>query len=114
FRSLVQHSADVIAILDPQERLSFVSPAVTELLGLGESEVRGQPLAALVHPDDVGRVRRLCAQARTWNDGAPVSAFRVRHHSGEWRHVEAVATDLAREPNVNGIVLNLRDITERV
>jgi diguanylate cyclase (GGDEF)-like protein len=40
--------------------------------------------------------------------------FRVRNASGRWRHLEAHVTDLREDRDVRGIVLNARDISERV
>jgi two-component system, NtrC family, sensor kinase len=39
--------------------------------------------------------------------------FRFRHADGSWRHLEAVGNSLLEDPNVRGVVLNSRDITER-
>ncbi|TMK32436.1 MAG: GGDEF domain-containing protein, partial [Actinobacteria bacterium] len=35
------------------------------------------------------------------------------HRDGHWLHVESQRTNLLNDPNVNGIVLNSRDISER-
>jgi len=40
--------------------------------------------------------------------------FRMRNAGGEWRHLEALLTDLRSDRNVRGVVLNGRDTTERV
>jgi predicted signal transduction protein with EAL and GGDEF domain len=40
--------------------------------------------------------------------------LRVRNAFDEWRHLEAVVTDLRSDRQVGGVVLNARDITERV
>ena len=39
--------------------------------------------------------------------------WRMRHADGSWRDVEGVATNLEDETDVGGIVLTMRDITER-
>ena len=38
----------------------------------------------------------------------------MRDASGEWRHLEAHLTDLRHDRHVRGVVLNSRDITDRV
>ncbi|MGN6798310.1 MAG: diguanylate cyclase, partial [Gaiellaceae bacterium] len=40
--------------------------------------------------------------------------FRMRNSAGEWRHLEAHLTDLRSDRHVRGVVVNSRDITERV
>ena len=41
-------------------------------------------------------------------------SFRMRNASGEWRHLEARATDLRADRHLRGVVINARDATERV
>jgi diguanylate cyclase (GGDEF)-like protein len=46
--------------------------------------------------------------------GTPITAeWRVRHRQGTWCHVEVVANNLLRDPTVEGIVLTMRDVSER-
>ena len=40
--------------------------------------------------------------------------LRFRHKTGEWRHLEAHVTDLRSDRDIGGVVLNARDVTERV
>ena len=40
-------------------------------------------------------------------------AFRVRHRTGDVRHLEATMTNLLNDPSVGGVVVNLHDVTER-
>jgi diguanylate cyclase (GGDEF)-like protein len=44
--------------------------------------------------------------------GAPFQC-RVRHRDTTWRYIETISTNLLNEPNICGIVLNSRDVTER-
>ena len=44
---------------------------------------------------------------------ASVLEFRLQHQDGSWRIVEALANNLLDDPAVRGVVVNLRDITER-
>ena len=54
FRTLVKSSVDPVVILDERLRVTFVSQAVADLLGLDPACVIGLPLVAAVHPDDRG------------------------------------------------------------
>ncbi|NJM06024.1 PAS domain S-box protein [Candidatus Gracilibacteria bacterium] len=40
--------------------------------------------------------------------------MRLRHRNGEWRHLEASSTDMLEHPVIAGIVVNARDVTERI
>jgi PleD family two-component response regulator len=39
--------------------------------------------------------------------------FELRHADGRWLAVEALASNLTHDPDVNGVVLNVRDVSER-
>ncbi len=41
------------------------------------------------------------------------SKFRIRHKDGSWRHVETICRSLLADPDIGGVVVNLRDMTER-
>jgi len=43
----------------------------------------------------------------------PQEVFRIRHADGTYRYIEVLANNLLDDPDVNGIVLNQRDVTER-
>ena len=49
-----------------------------------------------------------------FRSGTSITAeWRIRHGDGAWRHIEVVANNLLGDPTVEGIVLTLRDVTER-
>ena len=113
FRSLVQNALDIITILEADGTVRYESPAVERVLGYAPNELVGRNPFALVHPDDVARVRGLFQETLS-KPGVNVPAeFRFRHKDGSWRWLEAVGTNLLANPSVSGVVINSRDITER-
>ncbi|HEV7703989.1 MAG TPA: PAS domain-containing protein, partial [Gemmatimonadaceae bacterium] len=55
FEALVQHSSDVITIVDTDTVIRYASPTVLQIFGHQPHELEGKRLAELVHPDDVPR-----------------------------------------------------------
>jgi predicted signal transduction protein with EAL and GGDEF domain len=49
----------------------------------------------------------------TKHDVTVTGEGRVRHRNGDWRHLEFTGTDQRENPAINGLVLNVRDVTER-
>ena len=112
FRSLVQHSSDVITVTDAGGSIIYQSPSVTPVFGYEPSELVGTELQRLVHPEDVHSVvASLVETARI--SGAERIECRVRHADGSWRYVESAVTARLDDPSIAGMVLNTRDITER-
>jgi diguanylate cyclase (GGDEF)-like protein/PAS domain S-box-containing protein len=113
FEALVEHSSDVIAVLSVDGIVSYASPATSRILAYRDGELRGADLLALVHPDDRPASFLDLYAPDEQGIGAPVE-LRVQSADGTWCHLEIVVTDLSDNPAIGGIVLNARDVTERV
>ncbi len=114
FRALVQHSSDLVVVLDADARLSYVSPAAQHLLGTAPERLVGRDLFAIVHPDDRDEARaRIAAVLRAARGEEARLEVRLRHADGHFIYVEGVGSDLTADPAVGGTVVNLRDVTER-
>lgn len=113
FRSLVEHSSDIVAILDADNIVRYASPAVEVLLGYRPHELIGTRASAWLHDDDAGVSRLQYARARSEPGNVARFESRVRHRDGSRRSFDVVASNLLDEPSVGGIVVNARDITER-
>ncbi|MDQ6914183.1 MAG: EAL domain-containing protein [Actinomycetota bacterium] len=113
FRSLVQHSSDVITVIGPDGAIRYESPSTRAVFGhTGATARPGRPLD-LVHPDDRQRVAAAVAELSRRQGATAAIEGRVQHRDGSWRDVEAIATNLLADESVGGYVLNTRDITER-
>jgi diguanylate cyclase (GGDEF)-like protein/PAS domain S-box-containing protein len=115
FRFLIQNSSDVVMVVRADGVTHYVSPAVERILGYKPEDGIGRSVftPAIMHPDDLERVREVFA----WLIGSPDTSttidFRLRHVDGRWIHVEAIGKNLLYDPRIGGVVINYRDITER-
>jgi diguanylate cyclase (GGDEF)-like protein/PAS domain S-box-containing protein len=77
--------------------------------GIGRNAFR----SPMMHPGDADRVREAFA-GLIGSPGAEATIdFRLRHADGRWVRVEATGKNLLFDPNIGGIVVNYRDVTER-
>ncbi|WP_250035943.1 PAS domain-containing protein [Paractinoplanes maris] len=105
-RAVISNTADLMLVLDDDQRIRYASPALHDLLG----DEKLSPLATLedlVHPDDRGQIRRALA---TGGDGTMFCALRRPDHSQVL--VEATYRDLRADRLVQGFVLTLQNVTE--
>ncbi|MDH5284582.1 MAG: EAL domain-containing protein, partial [Gemmatimonadota bacterium] len=113
FRSLVQHSSDLILVVGPRGELRFASPSAARVLRCDPEGLVGGALADLVPAEDRERLAGfLGAVAGTTDVSTPIEC-RFRLPDGSTRHAELLATDLTADPTVRGLVLNVRDVSER-
>jgi diguanylate cyclase (GGDEF)-like protein/PAS domain S-box-containing protein len=118
FRALVQNSTDVVAVVDGAGRYTYVSPAVTDMLGFTPEELEGTVATELLAPETRGEFRMNYPElSRTRLPDGNLSVRRIEvevpHRSGEMRTLDITVTDLRDEPAVGGLVLNTRDVTVR-
>ena len=108
FRSLITSSSELVLVLGT-EGCRYASQSVVSLLGVPESELLGEAIYRFVHDDD----RELLVAAAV--EGTPARLMvRVRNAAREWRHLDAHVTDLRSDRHIQSVVVNARDITERV
>ncbi len=101
-----------MGMLDAKGELVYFHPGTSRLFGL-DLVAEGGSLVDLVHPDDRAAAIEALARDRARPGTHPPSVYRVGMMSGEWRHIEVVATNCLDDPAVAGIVMNGRDVTER-
>jgi len=108
FRSIVDSSTDLVIVLG-DGGCRHVSRSVTAMLGVSEDAVLGDGIVRFLHPDDRALVRSAQNSGR-----AEEIVFKLVNQHGEWRTLEAHVTDLRHDRGIRGVVLNARDVTERV
>ncbi len=113
FRSLVQHASNLITVIEPDTTIRYQSPAISRVLGLAPEMVVGQRLLDSIHRDDAAAFLAALGDLMTKHDVTVTGEGRVRHRNGDWRHLEFTGTDQRENPAINGLVLNVRDVTER-
>jgi diguanylate cyclase (GGDEF)-like protein/PAS domain S-box-containing protein len=113
FRSLIQNSSDATLVINGEGLCTYVSPAVTQLLGFEARELLCRRATDFAHPDDRDRLRDRMGSELQVSPETVFVQFRMERKDGGWRDVEAVVTDQRDRPSVAGYVANVRDITER-
>jgi len=113
FRSLVQHSSDVITVIEADTTIRYQSPSIELVLGYGADQLVGTKLSDLLHPDELDLITSAHQDfiALPANTSARYEC-RLRHVDGSYRHVDNVRTNLLDNPDVSGIVINTRDVTD--
>lgn len=113
WRSLIQNSSDLIAIVEPDGTIRYQSPAFEKISGYASGEISGKNCFDWIHPDDIPLVLEALNQTVSNPSTLLTIGYRVRHKDGSWRFLESIFCNLLAEPSVAGVVINTRDITER-
>jgi diguanylate cyclase (GGDEF)-like protein/PAS domain S-box-containing protein len=113
FASLVKNSSDVVLVIEPDTTVRYASPSAERVLGYLPDQLEGRRITELVHHDDLTRALAFLSSTADAEGHPGLMEFRVLHADGGFLYTETLRTTLLHDPNVRGIVLNMRDISER-
>jgi PAS domain S-box-containing protein len=113
FRSLIENIADCIVVSDANSRILYQSPSVERILGYNAEERINQSLQDFINPNYKEEYDKLFISIFN-NPGIPHPfEFPFRTKTGTYVWLEGIVTNLLYDPNVQGVVANYRDITQR-
>ncbi len=110
FEAMVEHSADVICIVDDELNIFYASPAVRSMYGLDTSDVVGEPVDRLVADADRAPLRTQLRRIAELDEGttSSFSAQFIRADGAEGTF-EAVLANL--QTSAGGLVVTTNDVT---
>ncbi len=109
FRALVHNASDAIVVLDRQGRVRYQTPSTERVLGRSVAELDGRMFSDVLEEADKQRLLVMLSNELATD----TLEWRIRRDDGEWCDLEVVAADMRSTADVGGVVLTMRDITER-
>lgn len=113
FHALVQHSSDLIVVVNEDGVLVYANPAASQTFGTPVDDAIGVSAFAFVHPDDADRLIPRFQELLRTPGHSRSETLRFLSATGETRILETISTNCLHVPAVAGIVINGRDVTER-
>jgi diguanylate cyclase (GGDEF)-like protein/PAS domain S-box-containing protein len=110
FRALTEKSTDIVFIIDPDGLIKYVSPSIEAVLAMHAEAVGGRHLREFVQDSDIPQVRRVLGVLEGQSEEIQL---RFQHSDGRWLDFECVVRNLQKIANIGGLVVNVREITER-
>ena len=114
FRQLAERTSDVVLLCDPEGVVRYASHAVTGY-GYTPEDLRGTPIADLLHPEDraggMRAVRRAIAGKAQRVGRYPC---RVRAADGTWRHVQSTVSRYVDPGQPDRLLITARDMSAQV
>ena len=113
FAAIFEQSSDVIVITDRMGLIQYATASVTRVLGYAPGEIAGRNAGSFMHPDDEPAGLAFFFDALKSHGASAPNEWRLRRRDGAYRYLETVATNLLDDASVAGVVLTMRDVTER-
>jgi len=113
FSAIVRSSSDLTVVVGRDGVIRYHSPSSATMLGIPDAALLGRGFEELVHPDDRELWGQVMARAHAVPGAEVREDLRLRAADGSYRSVETTVVDLLADPDVAGVVVNGRDVTER-
>lgn len=114
FRAMINNSDEIVVLMDERGKISFRSPSCKRTTGYTDEDLVTKTLFDVVHPDDAEALKDRLQQAIE-NPGTRVKLiYRERHKLGHYIWAEGTVVNLLHDNNLQAMLLNFRDVTERV
>ncbi|GGD72972.1 hypothetical protein GCM10011412_08260 [Maribacter cobaltidurans] len=113
FKALVTGAFDLVAVINTEGHYLYMSPSITAIAGIPPEDFIGKNAFDFVHPDDFKRTKSELEKSIT-EDRIVMKPYRAKNHKNEWRWVETILTNMLDNSAINGIIINSRDITEKI
>jgi diguanylate cyclase (GGDEF)-like protein/PAS domain S-box-containing protein len=103
-----------MVVIDLEGRVTYANPAALSTFGIALEEGVGTSSFRYLHPDDIKRVRDEFVKLARKPGATLRDVVRTVTENGEVRELEIVSTNCMDKEDVKGIVVNGRDVTERM
>lgn len=112
--ALLENAPDGIVLVSREDTFKYISPSAKRMFGYAADEmILGRP-PEYTHPDDLPMVLNALSDLIQHPSHVITLKYRFLHKNGSWRWVESTFTNLLSDPSVEAVVINFRDVTERV
>ncbi len=113
FRKLTYYSHDLNVIISITGEIKFENSAVEKILGIREGERIGKPYLSFVHSDDVHSLKNTLSELLENPNEIVSSEYRFRRKDENYVVLESYLQNFLDDPNIEGIIINSRDVTDR-
>jgi diguanylate cyclase (GGDEF)-like protein/PAS domain S-box-containing protein len=110
---MIANISDGIAVIDQNGILKYKSPNLENWLGWGQKDFIDTKVWAFVHPDDLERVQKEFYNLLKRDEAVKTVEFRYRCKDGRYKGIELTGVNLINDANIQGVLMNFHDITER-
>ena len=114
FERFARLPGTVLCLLPPEGGIGAVSQSVTRTFGYSPEEWTAAGYRHFVHVDDAPVLREGRRVLLSAPGNTATARIRIRHRDGRWRWADLFATNLLDDPEVGGVLLEIRDVTDQV
>jgi PAS domain S-box-containing protein len=113
FLAMLENNDEIVSLIDENLNTTFRSASATRITGWTNKEFEQIYPKEYLHPDDIKELKRLMQKVLA-NPGFPFSILlRIKHKKGYYIWMEGFINNMLDDPEIRGVITNLKDVTER-
>jgi diguanylate cyclase (GGDEF)-like protein/PAS domain S-box-containing protein len=113
FRAVVEHTNDVVTLMQFDGTVLFKSPSYRTVLGRDPEAAVGRNAFDIIHPDDIAFVKQTVEKLLETPEESATIDIRVVHGDGSIRPFETVLKILPKRAGLSAVLATCRDVTAR-
>lgn len=113
FQAMIQNASHIILAINKNAEFTYINPAVEQVLGYKPEELIGTSAFKHVSPQELDKTMKEFEYTLLTSNVKIPFTFGILHKNGSLRFMEGDGVNLLSDPAVRGIVMNLRDVTDR-
>jgi len=112
-KTMISNISDVIAIIGVDGIMKYKSPNIEKWFGWKPEDLIGTDGWETVHPDDLERIKNEFYKLLEKDYSSTTVQYLYKCKDESYKPIELTATNLTKNTQIAGILLNYHDITER-
>ncbi len=114
FRSIIEHTGDLITLINKDGNIIYMSPSLEKVIGYTKEDILNKSYQITIHPE-FKKESEMVFEQLLKNPGVPIPRLiKILHKDGHYIWAEGVVTNLLNDENVQAIVSNYCDISEKI
>ncbi|AWG22165.1 hypothetical protein FFWV33_11905 [Flavobacterium faecale] len=114
FRALVEYNQEVIAIFDANKKIIFRSGGALQITGYTDDERTYFPMTDFLLPNNLEYCEKKFQMSLENPDLVIPILMQIKHKKGHFIWIEGTMVNKLHDPAVQGIIMNIRDVTDRI
>jgi len=113
YQSVIENAPDGVVVVNAEGNFIFVSPSAYKMFSYTEQDVKRLKPMEMTHPDDRDIMQYTMAELFKNPQYSPTIEYRFLAGNGDWIWIESRFSNMLHNENIQGIVINFRNVTER-
>jgi PAS domain S-box-containing protein len=114
YKSLLQNASDITSVVDAEGYFKYITPSFFRFTGFRPEDIINKTIFDFVYPEDAEIVQNRFPLILSNSPRSELFRFRFRTAEGGFLYLEARGNNLLEDENVGGVVINARNVTDRL